>query len=911
MNYSSNQRIYILIDYNATMKKYLGVFFFLLCLSFFLKSNFLVSSYKVQFLPIKTVPSFSSKTDCSPSSYTQPKKIFEAWTTAEYKNEVAQTKKMIPCTSNLAEIWVLNRRHVRALNRLGFYDKAIHLLDSLLQQSPPDSIKASLFRFYGYATDLKGEKFQANLYNLKSVKLASSVKSPSERINIYIAAALTASLTHNSTLADSLYSQANKVNSQDAFTQAKLFAYQTDFYETLIDQPTTDRSEVISKLRVTAKKLQDYHSTLKDISISLYTDALIFIGVSYHHQKRSDLAIPYFQKAYSISKSAGLVENQILSQHRLGQSYFLLGNFSLALSFFNQGLAISSSLKTDSYIQRLQFWKGRTLEQLNQLPEAENAFRIAMTIADNEQQQGGILRDAATLFSEQQFFYRNLVRVLLKQKKHTEAFTILEINRARYLQQLRLFSHTLHQASDSIKKKVSLDEQKIVALSADPNAFRLSNLLDIAILSHEKNSYWSHIKPPSPSIRYDTSFVSVLQQHLKQSKKTLVSYFLDEEYDSFTGFIQHNTWAFVLTPATLNAHQLSDSPSTLQNKLEQVNSFFTQSHNPSLPRASTNFNLFALHELYNVLLKPLSPAIHSFSNLLIIPEKSLLSVPFSALVVSRPAKIYSFSSADFLVKHFALSYEHSAALLLEPSENQNFPVDILALGRSQFADIQSPPLSPLYGVERELKYLNLDFPNGIFLSNHLASKDALNANVNQARILHLASHTYINYQNPLYSFFYLGGKDRLFIYELYASILKNDLVVLSGCNTAQGQLLHGEGLEGLQYAFRSSGVTSVVSTLWSADDALYASLMQHFYHYLKLGFPQDTALQKAQLSLLNTKDISPFSWASPVLYGKTSPIHFNGAPLFSFLHVLAFFLLLIPFCLLLLWFFFKRKSLLA
>ena len=50
------------------------------------------------------------------------------------------------------------------------------------------------------------------------------------------------------------------------------------------------------------------------------------------------------------------------------------------------------------------------------------------------------------------------------------------------------------------------------------------------------------------------------------------------------------------------------------------------------------------------------------------------------------------------------------------------------------------------------------------------------------------------------------------------------MVVLSGCRTALGKQVRGEGLVGLPQAFMYAGARRVVSSLWGVDDAATATL---------------------------------------------------------------------------------------
>ena len=77
-----------------------------------------------------------------------------------------------------------------------------------------------------------------------------------------------------------------------------------------------------------------------------------------------------------------------------------------------------------------------------------------------------------------------------------------------------------------------------------------------------------------------------------------------------------------------------------------------------------------------------------------------------------------------------------------------------------------------------------------------------------------------------------------------------ELVVLSACETALGSAVSGEGLMGLQRAFQVAGSRTLVSTLWSVDDAATAMLVAEFYANLwERSLPRLEALRRAQVAV--------------------------------------------------------------
>ena len=103
------------------------------------------------------------------------------------------------------------------------------------------------------------------------------------------------------------------------------------------------------------------------------------------------------------------------------------------------------------------------------------------------------------------------------------------------------------------------------------------------------------------------------------------------------------------------------------------------------------------------------------------------------------------------------------------------------------------------------------------------------------------------------------------------------LVILSACETGNGQMINGEGIISLSRAFFYSGCRSVMTTLWKAEDVSVTFITKHMHEYLKKGYPKDEALQLAKLDYLKSSDIdsrykTPAYWAPLVLTGDFNPV---------------------------------------
>ncbi len=160
-----------------------------------------------------------------------------------------------------------------------------------------------------------------------------------------------------------------------------------------------------------------------------------------------------------------------------------------------------------------------------------------------------------------------------------------------------------------------------------------------------------------------------------------------------------------------------------------------------------------------------------------------------------------------------------------------------------------------------------------------ASKDKLKAaNLDQYRLLHFATHGLLNTHKPELSGLVLSLIDEkgaphdgyLRLHEIYNLKLNADLVVLSGCQTALGKEVKGEGLIGLTRGFMYAGTPRVVASLWNVDDRATAELMKWFYKgMLNEELTPAAALRQAQVKLANdSRWAVPYYWAAFIIQGE-------------------------------------------
>ncbi len=97
------------------------------------------------------------------------------------------------------------------------------------------------------------------------------------------------------------------------------------------------------------------------------------------------------------------------------------------------------------------------------------------------------------------------------------------------------------------------------------------------------------------------------------------------------------------------------------------------------------------------------------------------------------------------------------------------------------------------------------------------------------------------------------------------NLMNTQLVVLSACQTGQGDVKGNEGVEGLQRGFKMAGARYIMMSLWEVPDRETTEFMDIFYGYLLDGNDIHVAFRETQLTMSNKYKSDPFKWAAFVL----------------------------------------------
>ena len=170
-----------------------------------------------------------------------------------------------------------------------------------------------------------------------------------------------------------------------------------------------------------------------------------------------------------------------------------------------------------------------------------------------------------------------------------------------------------------------------------------------------------------------------------------------------------------------------------------------------------------------------------------------------------------------------------------------------------------------------------------------ATREQLIAEASDYRMIHVATHARSEPKVPPLSKVMLScaGPDGriaepcdLYLEDVLNLDLCGQTVILSGCATAEGEFLAGEGIVGLPRAFFQAGASTVIASRWRVEDASTAKLMIAFHRAARDGMTLSAALRQAKLERIAAGQPASH-WAPFVLLGDwlpTWPSTFSSSP---------------------------------
>ena len=389
-------------------------------------------------------------------------------------------------------------------------------------------------------------------------------------------------------------------------------------------------------------------------------------------------------------------------------------------------------------------------------------------------------------------------------------------------------------------------------------------------------------------LKYQNTFLKLdsLQQMISD-KQVVIEYYLSD-----TSIIE-----FVITKDSFKVITIG-----IDDRFRSDINAFTSHFNNNLfigfdERKFEHFKKHA-YKLYQLLIGQVELDIQG-KELIIIPDKILLQIPFEALITNLNLDSKNYRKLDYLIKSHPISYAYSTEWLFDQQKKKTAKKNLLSIVPSYDENIDYENLilqnnlrpnreilSPLPGAIEETENINKSIKSKI-----LRAEDATELNFKKLAknysILHFAMHTIIDDNNPMFSKLVFAPSDSLSIgqednllntHEIFNLELNAQLVSLSSCKSGFGQLKKGEGVMSMARGFMFAGCPSLVITLWSIDDQASTELMSLFYEYLADGYSKSKAMQMAKVQILSHSDpilSHPLFWASHIIIGDPEELQLN------------------------------------
>lgn len=299
--------------------------------------------------------------------------------------------------------------------------------------------------------------------------------------------------------------------------------------------------------------------------------------------------------------------------------------------------------------------------------------------------------------------------------------------------------------------------------------------------------------------------------------------------------------------------------------------------------------------LYELLIRPVEPALANARLWVIIPDRALEYVPFAALRSSdKGLEAFVATQHDIAVtpaawlmvgnREKAKPPRFQKLLLIDDPAYQPDDPRLRALRKraaprlpSAIAIANTPyhDLKRLPFTAEEARRISAEFPAGEVdeLRGLQATRErALSLDWSQYRYIHIAAHAIVDTQVPQLSALILGAYDAqgdtveeaVRVSDLSLQTLTADVAVLSACDTAVGPQVESEGTVGLESTLLSRGARAVVASLWPVSDETSAQLMTDFYRHLMRDSMTAPAALGAAMRVVMTHERSadPALWAT-------------------------------------------------
>jgi CHAT domain-containing protein len=600
------------------------------------------------------------------------------------------------------------------------------------------------------------------------------------------------------------------------------------------------------------------------------------IGILYAKGfKQFDKGLYYCNRALNYADST-TVPMVILKN--IANIYALKGNYNEARAFFQRSFNTlgknidetklgQGNLQFDGFnvyqdILDLITDKGTAFQQQYQTTKNKAYLNIGISVFKNgdrfltrlKEEQGLQFESNLVWRFSAHHMYEQAIEACYQNNDIESAFYFFERSRAVLLNDQLNAEHKLQEADIT---KTAILNQEISQLNTDlgqqpddESQHRLALLKDLYTKSTEQEALTHQLSLKKvPSLKNNSDTIPVTIQQVRQQilvKGTLL--------EIFTG--DSAIYTLTITPDAQLIQKLNKAKYDSLSK-----SFIPLVSKPALYQSDFNVYIKAAHQLYSFLF-----GANKLPGGRVIISPDARFFPFEALVTGEKN-----NKPSYFIEKYVTSYTYSARYLINAYSINNGN-SFLGIAPVRFSP--SMHLAELLGSDASLENIKSYFGDANNMTSKKATKSGFLRHFADYNIIQLYTHaTDSSFRNDPVIYF---ADSALYLSQLTSTKKPvAQLIVLSACKTANGQLYEGEGIFSFNRSFAALGIPAAISNLWSVDNQSTYKVTELFYKYLSSGSPTDLALQRAKLEFISTSSTEkqfPYYWAATVLVGKSNTV---------------------------------------
>src|ERR1700752_895297 len=657
------------------------------------------------------------------------------------------------------------------------------------------------------------------------------------------------------------------------------------------------------------------------------------LGFVYYYLKNYERAIEHTEQALAIARQVESRNDEAGALQKLAVIYSAMGRLDDSAAAYKQALEIYRQMGSREKEALTLYGSSDTELKRGNLEIAHEQVAAAIDLAESLRGKFTSQELRVSLLAERLKFYDTYVSILMKLHERepsrnfdAKAFQIHELARARSL--LDLLTETRADIRQGGDPALLASERKLQQQIDEKERYRMGLLRakgkekQLGEVERELNSLLTQLSETQAEIRIKSPQYAALTQpkplELKEIQTrvldqdtALLEYALGEER-SYLWFVTQDSHATFVLPGRAEINNQARRFYELLSTNSQSVAVRAQKDVRPVSATTENELQAAAIALGQTLLGPVAERLGQ-KRLLVVSDGALQYVPFGVLHVPSRNGGLAANYKPLILEHEVINMASASAVaalrigatgrkrptktvavLADPVYRNDDPrLSMTKHAKSAnssraYAEIQRSSRDSGVGDFQRLRFSRQEAESITSLvprKEELLALDfaanrqlAQNPELGNYRILHFATHGFLNSKHPELSGLVLSLVDEngqpqdgfLRFHQIFNFKLNADLVVLSGCQTALGKDISGEGLMGLTRGFMYAGAPTVVASLWSVNDRATAELMKRFYHAMLAEKKRPpAAMRAAQISLLEDKGwSSPDYWAGFTIQGE-------------------------------------------